>query len=402
MTRAYQRGSLKTLRRKGGHEVWIFRWRETRSDGTRRPRKLVVGSVRELRTEAAAWHALEALKLNINLDLSETARPPRSFAELVEHYKGKELAEDNPDKSFSTKKVYSDNLRRYILPRWGEYTLERIEDGAAVYVEEWLKTLLREDGKTPLARSSKAKIRNVMSAICSHAIRYGWMKHNPIQAVRQGAKRMNGRAALTPEELQRLFLELALRERLLVLLDVPTGMRVSELLALQWQDIDFQEKTVNIGKAVWHQHVGPVKTDESEQTMPLEDVMIADLLGWRAETPYAQETDWIFASERMYGRQPLWPENLMKNHIRKAAQRAGIQKHLSWHVFRHTFSTLLMHNCENVKTVQSLMRHSNPSITLGLYTHAIDATKRQAQSRVVQMIQPLQLPNWPVQPAGNA
>jgi site-specific recombinase XerD len=104
----------------------------------------------------------------------------------------------------------------------------------------------------------------------------------------------------------------------------------------------------------------------------------------------------------MRGRQPLWPENLMKNHIRKAAKRAGITKHLSWHVFRHTFSTLLMRNREDVKTVQSLMRHSNPGITLGLYTHVIDATKRQAQSRVVQMIQPSPIPNLPIQLAGNA
>jgi integrase len=180
MTRArYQRGCLKPVKRKGGHEVWVYRWRETRSDGQRRERKVVVGSVRELRTETAAWHALETLKLKINLDLSESARPPRTFAELVEHYKAKELAEDNEDKSFSTKQVYGHNIRLYILPRWGDYALERVGEGAAIHIEEWLKTLRREDGNTPLARTSKAKIRNVMSAICSHAIRYGWMKYNP-------------------------------------------------------------------------------------------------------------------------------------------------------------------------------------------------------------------------------
>jgi integrase len=277
-----------------------------------------------------------------------------------------------------------------------------MEEGPAVHIEEWLKTLKRQDGKTPLARTSKSKVRNIMSAICSHAIRYGWMKYNPIRAVRQSAKAMKPRAVLSPEELQALFLELELHERLLVLLDVPTGLRVSELLALQWSDIDFGEKTVNICKSIWHQHVGPVKTEESERLMPLEDAMIADLLAWRAESLYASDADWIFASERMRGRQPLWPENLMKNHIRKAAKRAGITKHLSWHVFRHTFSTLLMRNREDVKTVQSLMRHSNPGITLGLYTHVIDATKRQAQSRVVQMIQPSPIPNLPIQSAGNA
>ena len=78
----------------------------------------------------------------------------------------------------------------------------------------------------------------------------------------------------------------------------------------------------------------------------------------------------------------------MKNHLRPAAERAGIAKHITWHSFRHTFSTLLVGNGEDVKTAQSLLRHANPNITLGIYTHAIDQKKRSAQSKVVQMMVP--------------
>jgi len=53
------------------------------------------------------------------------------------------------------------------------------------------------------------------------------------------------------------------------------------------------------------------------------------------------------------GRQPLWPEAIQRNYIRPAAERAKITKHISWHVFRRTFSTLLAENDEDVKTVQS-------------------------------------------------
>jgi len=127
---------------------------------------------------------------------------------------------------------------------------------------------------------------------------------------------------------------------------------------------------------------------ESEKVMPLDDEVIATLQCWREETPYAADTDFIFAGARMHGRQPLWPEALMRNHIAPAAQRAGIRKHLSWHVFRHTFSTMLAANGEDVKTVQSLLRHANPSITMGIYTHAVSAKKREAQSRVVEMVLP--------------
>ena len=286
----------------------------------------MVGSVRDLRNETAAREVLDGLNLNINVDLSEDARPPGCFSELVEHYRRKELAVNNERKSYSTKRRYSDYLTNWIVPRWGEYTLTRIENGIAVHVEEWLSTIQR-------SRGTRAKIRNIMSAVCSHAIRYGWMKTNPIRAVRQSAKRERIPVPRTAEELQALFVELGLRERTLVLLDVPTGMRRGELLALRWLDVDFQKRTLNIQKSIWQQHLGPVKTEESEKTMPLDEEMIADLLRWCAETPYAQDD-------------------------------------------------------EDVKTVQSPMRHANSNITMNIYTHAVSSKKRRAQSRVVEMILP--------------
>ena len=57
-------------------------------------------------------------------------------------------------------------------------------------------------------------------------------------------------------------------------------------------------------------------------------------------------------------------------------------------LFRHTFSTLLAENDEDVKTVQSLMRHANSNITMNIYTHAVTSKKRRAQQKVVEMILP--------------
>jgi integrase len=121
-------------------------------------------------------------------------------------------------------------------------------------------------------------------------------------------------------------------------------MRRGEILALQWRDINWFDKTLSIHKAIWHQRVGPVKTECSERTMPLDDAMLRDLQRWRETTPYAGEEDWIFASPRMHGRQPLWPEPVIRNHIQPAAERACIAKHVTWHCFRHSFSTLLVDN----------------------------------------------------------
>jgi integrase len=89
-----------------------------------------------------------------------------------------------------------------------------------VSVEKWLRTL-------PLARATKTKIRNIMSVLFNHAIRYEFLPQgkNPIAMVRQSAKHMRIPDILEVGELVALFEELSLRERVMVLLDAVTGLR---------------------------------------------------------------------------------------------------------------------------------------------------------------------------------
>jgi len=94
----------------------------------------------------------------------------------------------------------------------------------------WLRHL-------PLARSSCAKIRNLLSLLFNHACRHELFDRNPIRLVRQGAKRRSTPSVLTPIEIKALLGGLGLRERTLVLLEVSTGLRQSELFALKWGDI---------------------------------------------------------------------------------------------------------------------------------------------------------------------
>jgi integrase len=88
----------------------------------------------------------------------------------------------------------------------------------------------------------------------------------------------------------------------------------------------------------------------------------------------------------MRGKQPYWPDNLMKRHIRSVAKANGIHKKIGWHTFRHSFGTLLKENGEDVKTVQELLRHANSRITLDVYTQAVNSNERAAQSKVVKII----------------
>jgi integrase len=97
---------------------------------------------------------------------------------------------------------------------------------------------------------------------------------------------------------------------------------------------------------------------------------------------------WIFASPHTQGKYAFWPDILLLKIIQPAALRAGIKKRIGWHTFRHSYSSLLVANGENVKVVQELMRHASSRFTLDVYSQARKGAKRQAQQRVVQMILP--------------
>jgi len=88
----------------------------------------------------------------------------------------------------------------------------------------------------------------------------------------------------------------------------------------------------------------------------------------------------------MHGKQPHWPKTLWRRYGKTAAVRAGILKRVGFHTFRHTYTTLLTRNNEDVKVVQELLRHANSRITLDLYAQAGMPEKRLAQSKVVEMV----------------
>ena len=375
----YQQGSVQREKRRQGPDAWVYRWYEVGSDGANKYRKVIVGNVVTLPTEAVALKAAHALRIDANQETPQAEGGPSTIAELVAHYRLKELAgERNGRKAFSTRAGYECYLDNWILPRWQNHKLNQVKP---VAVEAWLDSIKR-------ARGTRAKIRNIMSAVFHHAMRYEWLEANPIKLVRQSATRERTPDVLELEELRLLLTKLELRERTLVLLDAATGLRVSELLALRWEDVDFKALELRVTRSIWHQVVGDCKTEASAKPVPLDSYMADDLLRWQRMSPYTTPGDWVFASPSMEGKQPYWPDNLMKRYIRPVARKAGINKQVGWHTFRHSFGTLLKANGEDVKTVQELLRHANSRITLEVYTQAVTSNKRAAQSKVVKMMVP--------------
>jgi integrase len=385
----YQKGCVSLVKNGSGQQVWVFRWRTTLPDGKRVPRQRVVGTLERYNNKAAAEKAATGLRLLINANGPNEMKAITMQA-LIEHYKTTELTDQGDEgKSFSTRHRYESCLRRWIVPRWGEHQLEEIK---TVAVEQWLRQLDRANG-------TKAKIRNLMGALFNHAIRWEFTDRNPItgpvrgSGVRQSSKRARIPDVLSIEEMRALLKELSLREQVLVFLAMVTGLRMGELAGLKWKDVDFANLLLHVERSVVYQVVGKCKTEASQKPVPLDEYLAQDLLEWYRQAPCAGPEDWLFASVcnragKKRGQSPLWLHPVMRYHIVPAARRVGITKKLGWHTFRHTFSTLLRANGEDVKVVQELLRHASVKITLDIYTQAMTPAKRQAQSRVVAMIRP--------------
>jgi integrase len=238
-----------------------------------------------------------------------------------------------------------------------------------------------------------------MHILFNHAMRWEFFDRNPITLVRQSAKRVRIPDVLTVEEIGKLLRELSDPWRTAVYLALVTGLRASELLAVKWADIDFVTGEINLSRGILRQHVGEMKTEASRKPIPMDAVLAAVLISWRATCPYNQECDYIFASPHRHGSQPYWPTAGMEDHIRPVAVRAGIPKRVGWHTFRHTFGTLLKSQGADLKTTQELMRHANASVTLDRYVQAMTPAKREAQCQIVRAIP---FPNVPTKLTGTS
>lgn len=357
--------------RKSGPAVWVYRWK----DGQIR-RKQILGTVKELNKTQAQKKADEYRQL------ANTPQQERgsdlTVAELVEHYKERELGESS-GKAEKPRKAYLYILANYLIPKWGSLQLRAVK---AVAVEDWLKTL-------PLANGSKAKVREVFGAAFRHAMRYELYPTNPIATVRQVRKRAVEPEILEPTEIAAILRELEGVEpvRTAFLIAAVMGMRRGEIFGLRWEDIDFDRAILHVRRSFVDGVEGPPKTESSRRPLPIPPHAIEALKAWKEQTLFSHAEDWVFASEYHFGKQPLWPGTLWRRNVVPAIERAGITKpKLGWHSLRRSYASLLLSSGASLRVSMELMRHSTPEMTLGTYAQTVGDEKREAGGRVAMLV----------------
>jgi integrase len=371
----FQQGSLFRTKRKGGADVWVFRWYDY-SSGKRVYKKQIISDVEQMRSKRDAEKSVVALRSLINVG----AGTPRTISDLDADYRKHELTQDK--KSFSTIENHRLLYKRYVEARWGQLRLYAVR---TVEVERWLHSLT-------LAPASKAKIKCILSTLYNHAIRNEWLMFNPISKVRTSQKRLRDKDVLAPEEFQKLVQKLPVRERAMVLLAGSTGIRRSEMIALTWSDIDTIRMQVTILRSYVRSRIGTTKTESSCRPVPLHPFVLEALLEWRSKSAHVEKLDFLFPSTRFNGKRPLSPQSVMEKSIRPALADIGVVgKQIGWHSFRHSLATNLRSLGVDIKVAQELMRHSSSRTTLDVYTRAVDQQKCEANKKVVELMLPLEL-----------
>ncbi len=371
--------------RKSGEEVWEYRYRDKSLPGS--PMRQITLSVTEYPTEKKARVALQEQLLRMNGAEAFRARLEPTFGVVIDRFviveRLAEILAQSPGEvngdglAYSTAAGYTSYISRHIRPRWGNTPLSKMRP---LDVADWLRSL-------PLAPKTQAHIKRVLHLLFERAMLWGLIdvQRNPLELVRikGGSRRQKILVTLTSEEFIDLIGKLREPVRTMAIVAMCTGLRISEVLALEWENLDFMAGTMLVERAVVNGRIGPTKTETSKDYVPLDGELATVLHAWQEEL--GRNNGLVFPSPLTGG--CYHAGMLQKLHLKPAGESIGI-KGLGWHAFRHSYRGLLDESGANAGMQKGLMRHANISTTMNTYGRAAIKAKQEANSKVVQMILP--------------
>lgn len=349
--RSYGTGALRVK-----HGAWYGSWRT--GDGTRTTRKL--GPIRKGREGLSKTQAEAVLR---ELILTDASRPQTADDTPTVSQLGRMLLarlEREARKPSHIETVHY-HLVNHIDPLLGDLPASQVLGSD---VQRLVDRMVRA-GRAPKT------IRNVVGTL--HSLLAQAVKDNPAAVAKLPPARSDPEIRfLTQAELARVLSaapsdEAARAERdwwpvlrLLVLTAAVTGMRLGELRALRWHDLDMAAMKVRVRYAYVRGHMGAPKSRRSVRAIPLASALVAELEAHHRSTVWNQDSDLVLAHPHT-GR-PLDRVRLLA-YFKQSLERAGVRP-VRIHDLRHTFATTVAASGEvSLRTLQEWMGHLDPRTT---------------------------------------
>lgn len=253
--------------------------------------------------------------------------------------------------SGNTQSSYRSDLRRY-CDYLSEQRQRLLETSTAVLQQYLLWR--RTQGLSP---RSTSRFLSAMKKFCQFAIKQGWLNVDPSATLKRPKLPQSIPHSLSEADVEALLsapyteTELGLRDRTMLEVLYASGLRVTELIRLQLEQVSLQQGLVRI-----------IGKGDKERLVPLGEEAIDWLQRYLKHGRPAlsnRSSPWIFITQRgtLLTRQAFWYR------IKHYAEVAGIRAHLSPHTLRHAFATHLLNHGADLRVLQMLLGHSDLSTT---------------------------------------
>ena len=333
------------------------------------------------KTKAECVAKLEKLRESVRAPAPEPPKPGISLGSWLDHwYQAYKKASLRPNTQMS----YERRIYQHIIPALGNIQLDKLTtpDIQQFYtglkqVGRLLRTELYGNG---LSDQTVRGIHTTLHTALDKAVEENLIFRNPAEGCKLPPVSAREMQVLTPEEIQRLLIQA--REDgcyELLLLELSTGLRRGEILALQWRDLNLSTGALRVERQIHRVKgelvVSPPKTRAGNRTVLLPPPVLNVLKAYKKGI-YSR---WMFPSP-VKEDSPMDPAAVRKR-LQTVLERAEC-KRLRFHDLRHTFATASLEHGMDIKTLSTIIGHVSSSTTLNIYTHVTDQMRRTAAAKI--------------------
>lgn len=371
--RRFQRGHLSLKQRKGG-ALWVGRFKEDIVvDGRvqRIKRAVVLGGLKEYPTRRLALRALE-LRLSTVNSLAYRARPRSTFENFATRWEAVVLGQLRP----STAQNYRIHIRKHLKPFFSSIQLTDIHPEL---IQQYVAS----------RTASPKTVRNIcvtLQSMWRSARAWGYVTHDIFSGVVMPPPSRAQRFFFSAEDVRRIVSAAKEPHRTFYGLLAETGLRVGELCGLSVDDMDLDRGFLVVRQSAWRGKLGSPKTKSSVRVrvIDISDQCVEQLRrflqSWRPN-----EQRLLFATRNG----TPWDSNMQrKRRFRSLLKKLNIHvpKGNGFHAFRHANAALMDRFSVPMKVRQERLGHSNPAITLGIYTHVVGEDSRAAAGQLGSIV----------------